>query len=125
MIRSYNVNTNPSSTAIVLPRAFFSVPVPEGFHTINVNAFDITNVQGLKHYRLKQAYTPDRWGYLAVTRGAGALASPYTPRFFQFALKLVVDTVEAADATGSEGIRRTLVALEFVLMPEALLARTL
>jgi hypothetical protein len=53
-----------------------------------LNSIDITNVDGLKLYRMKQAYTPDRFGYLAVTRGAGALAAPYTPRFIQFALKL-------------------------------------
>ena len=88
MIRSYNINPSTTSTTIVLPRDFFAVPVPQGFHSANLNSFDITNVQGLKLFRLKQAYTPDRWGYLGVTRGAGALASPYTPRFLQFALKL-------------------------------------
>jgi len=88
MIRSYNTNPVSTSTTVVLPRDFFVVPVPQGFHTMNLNSLDITNVQGLKLYRLKQAYTPDRWGYLGVTRGAGALASPYTPRFVQFALKL-------------------------------------
>jgi hypothetical protein len=73
---------------LVLPRDFYAVPVPQGFHSVNLNSFDITNVNGLKLYRLKQAYTPDRWGYLGVTRGAGGLASPYTPRFLQFAVKL-------------------------------------
>jgi hypothetical protein len=88
MIRSYNTNPAGQQAAIVLPRDFFAVPVPQGFHSMNENTFDITTVQGLKLYRMKQAYTPDRWGYLAVTRGAGALAAPYTPRFFQIALKL-------------------------------------
>jgi hypothetical protein len=88
MIRGYNTNPNTASTTIVLPRDFFVTTVPQGFHSMNLNSFDITTLQGLKQYRLKQAYTPDRWGYLAVTRGAGALASPYTPRFIQFALKL-------------------------------------
>jgi len=88
MIRSYNTNPAGQAAAMVLPRDFFVAQVPQGFHTVNLNSFDITKVEELKLYRLKQAYTPDRWGYLAVTRGAGSLASPYTPRFFQFALKL-------------------------------------
>jgi hypothetical protein len=64
----------------VLRRDFFSVPVPEGFHSMDPNQFDITTENGIKLYRLRQAYTPDRWGYL----GTG---SPYTPRFVQIALK--------------------------------------
>ena len=51
---------------------------------MNANSFDITTVQGLQLYRLRQAYTPDRWGYLDVTPGR----SGYTPRFIQIALKL-------------------------------------
>ncbi|MBP1596725.1 MAG: Cna domain protein [Acidobacteria bacterium] len=88
MIRSYNTNPAGQAAAMVLPRDFFVTPVPQGFHSVNLNSFDITKVEDLKLYRLKQAYTPDRWGYLAVTRGAGSLAAPYTPRFLQFALKL-------------------------------------
>ena len=65
----------------VLRADFYHVPVPEGFHSLDANTFDITTEAGLKLYRLKQAYTPDRWGYL----GTG---SPYTPRFIQLALKL-------------------------------------
>ena len=37
--------------------------------------------EGLKLYRLRQAYTPDRWGYLGAR-------SPYTPRFVQIAVKI-------------------------------------
>ena len=36
---------------------------------------------GMKLYRLKQAYTPDRWGFLDAR-------SPYTPRFIQIAVKV-------------------------------------
>ena len=56
-------------------------PVPEGFHSMDANSFDITTDNGLKLYRLKQAYTPDRWGFLGAR-------SPYTPRFIQIAMKL-------------------------------------
>ncbi len=88
MVRSYNTNPAGQAAAMVLPRDFFVAQVPQGFHSLSQYSFDITNVNGFKLFRLKAAYTPDRWGYLAVTRGAGALASPYTPRFLQFAVKL-------------------------------------
>ncbi len=88
MIRSYNTNPAGQAAAMVLPRDFFVVQLPQGFHSMNLNSFDITTVDGLKLFRMKQAYTPDRWGYLGVTSGAGALMAPYTPRFLQFALKL-------------------------------------
>jgi hypothetical protein len=65
----------------VLAPDFFRVPVPQGFHSANPNQFDIRTLEGFKLYRLRQAYTPDRWGFL----GTGA---PYSPRFIQFALKL-------------------------------------
>ncbi len=65
----------------VLRPDFFRVPVPEGFHSMNANQFDITTAEGLKLYRLRQAYTPDRWGFLNAR-------SPYTPRFVQIALKI-------------------------------------
>jgi hypothetical protein len=57
----------------VLPPDFFRVPVPEGFHSMDPNEFDITTAEGLKLYRLRQAYMPDRWGFLGAR-------SPYTPR---------------------------------------------
>jgi carboxypeptidase family protein len=65
----------------VLPPDFFRVAVPEGFHSTDANTFDVTTPLGLKLYRLKQAYTPDRWGFLGAR-------SPYTPRFVQIALKV-------------------------------------
>jgi outer membrane receptor protein involved in Fe transport len=88
MIRSYNTNPAGQAAAMVLPKDFYVVPVPQGFHSMALNSFDFTNVQGLKLYRLKQSYAPDRWGYLGVTRGAGSLIAPYTPRFLQIAIKL-------------------------------------
>jgi hypothetical protein len=51
---------------------------------MNANQFDITTLNGLQLYRLRQAYTPDRWGFLAVMPGR----SGYQPRFIQFAVKL-------------------------------------
>lgn len=67
-------------TTVVRPD-FFRVRLPEGFHSANANSFDVTTPEGLKLYRMRQAYTPDRWGFLGTR-------SPYTPRFIQFALKL-------------------------------------
>ena len=48
---------------------------------MDANSFDITTALGLKLYRLRQAYTPDRWDFLGAR-------SPYTPRFVQVALKV-------------------------------------
>ena len=67
--------------ALVLPPDFFHIALPEGFHSLNPNAFDITTEMGLKLYRLRQAYTPDRWGFLGAR-------SPYTPRIIQIAFKI-------------------------------------
>jgi hypothetical protein len=63
---------------------FFHVRLPEGFFSIAPNSIDITTVDGFKLYRMRQIYTPDRWGFLDVTNGR----SGYTPRFVQVALKL-------------------------------------
>ena len=62
---------------------FFHVPLPEGFFSMNANQFDLVTVQGLQLYRMRQSYTPDRWGFLDITAGR----SGYTPRFIQVALK--------------------------------------
>jgi hypothetical protein len=63
-----------------LPLDFFRVPVPEGFATANANAFNITTVEGLKLFRLRQAFTP----------GFGTLAAiqPYQPRYVQFGIRI-------------------------------------
>ncbi|MCI0665692.1 MAG: TonB-dependent receptor [Acidobacteria bacterium] len=62
---------------------FFHVRVPEGFFSMNANSFDITTLEGLQLYRLRQSYTPDRWGFLNITPER----SGYSPRFIQVALK--------------------------------------
>lgn len=65
-----------------LPPDFFSgVRLPQGFHSMNANQFDITTAEGLRLYRLRQQYSTDRWGSLLAR-------TPYTPRFIQFAIKL-------------------------------------
>ncbi|HXU82625.1 MAG TPA: hypothetical protein VN914_14585, partial [Polyangia bacterium] len=69
----------PGTTALV--PGFFSTPVPQGFHSTNPNQFDITTPEGLRLYRLRQAYTPDRWGFLGTR-------SPYAPRVIQVAVKI-------------------------------------
>jgi hypothetical protein len=74
-----NAGRLPGTTVLVPD--FFRVPLPEGFHSANANQFDVTTQEGLKLYRMRQAYTPDRWGFLGAR-------SPYTPRFIQVALKL-------------------------------------
>lgn len=66
-----------------LLRDFFHIQLPAGFYSMNPNSFDITTPEGLKLYRMRQAYTSDRWGYLDVATGR----SGYTPRFIQIAVK--------------------------------------
>jgi hypothetical protein len=61
-----------------LPLNFFSVRVPEGFATTNPNAFDIRTLEGLKLYRLRQAYNT----------GFGTLYSPPNGRYIQFGVRL-------------------------------------
>jgi outer membrane receptor protein involved in Fe transport len=63
-----------------LPRDFFTTRLPRGFHSANMNQFDITTAEGLSLYRLRQSYFTDRWATLAAR-------APYSPRFIQFALK--------------------------------------
>ncbi len=63
-----------------LPLDFFRVSIPEGFATTNPNAFDITTLQGLKLYRLRQSYDTN-FGTL------GAF-TPYFPRYVQFGIRV-------------------------------------
>jgi outer membrane receptor protein involved in Fe transport len=88
MIRGYNTNPAGQAAAMVLPKNFYVVQLPQGFHSMSANSFDITNVDGLKLFRMRNVYTPDRFGFLGVTRGAGSLIAPYTPRFLQVAIKI-------------------------------------
>jgi hypothetical protein len=69
----------PGQTTGPLPLDFFHVPIPEGFATTNANAFDITTLEGLKRYRLRQAYDTS----------FGALNSAFSqPRYIQFGVKI-------------------------------------
>jgi hypothetical protein len=62
-----------------LPLDFFHVPIPEGFATTSPNAFDITTLQGLKLFRLRQAYDTN----------FGVLNSAFSqPRYIQFGVKI-------------------------------------
>jgi hypothetical protein len=59
------------------------------------NSFGITTLDGLRLYRVRQAYTSDRWGYL----DAATDRSTYTHRFIHIAVKLY-------SFIGASGIRR-------------------
>lgn len=90
-ITAYNLASGRSVTATqvnallaasrvngILPLNFFSVPVPEGFATRLATSFDITTLEGLKLYRLRQNYDP----------GFGTLREVGQPRYIQFGLKI-------------------------------------
>ena len=61
-----------------LPLNFFSVPVPQGFATRAPESFDITTAEGLRLYRLRQAYNPN----------FGALGALNNPRYVQFGIRI-------------------------------------
>jgi len=76
-------NRIPGSTTL-LPNNFFSVPLPADFWSKNANQFDITTTDGLKLYRLRQAYNAG-FGQLYYPAGGSGFQ---TPRYIQFGLKL-------------------------------------
>lgn len=61
-----------------LPLNFFSIPVPEGFNTLQPNQFDISTLQGLKLYRLRQNYDTN----------FGTLRAVQSPRYIQFGIRI-------------------------------------
>lgn len=78
LIDSSRLPVAPGQTIGALPLDFFSVRVPEGFATRNPNTFDITTLEGLKQYRLRQAYNT----------GFGTLYAPANGRYIQFGIRL-------------------------------------
>ena len=52
-----NLIVNSRLISGALPLDFFHIQLPEGFATTNANSFDITTLQGLKLYRLRQVTT--------------------------------------------------------------------
>jgi hypothetical protein len=70
------INNRLPSGAI--PLDFFHIRIPEGFATTNPNAFDITILDGLKLFRLRQAYDAN----------FGTLFAVNNPRYIQFGIRL-------------------------------------
>jgi hypothetical protein len=61
-----------------IPANFFHVPIPEGFRGMDLNSFNITNLSGLKLYRLRQQYNTS-WGVLSELN---------QPRYVQFGIRI-------------------------------------
>ena len=61
-----------------LPLDFFSVPVPQGFASTTANSFNITTLEGIKLFRLRQVYD----------QSFGTLREVNSPRYIQFGLKI-------------------------------------
>jgi len=78
------LTANRLGTTNTLRPDFFHIQLPAGFYSANLNSFDITTLNGLKLYRMRQAYTSDRWGFVDVSTGR----SGYAPRFVQIAMRL-------------------------------------
>ncbi|HUE82886.1 MAG TPA: TonB-dependent receptor [Pyrinomonadaceae bacterium] len=70
------INNRLPSGAI--PLDFFSIPIPQGFATRVPESFDITTLEGLKHYRLRQAYDAN----------FGTLFAVNNPRYIQFGIRV-------------------------------------
>jgi hypothetical protein len=70
--------TNSRLSTGALPLNFFSVPLPQGFVSKLPEAFDITTLDGLKLYRLRQAYDTS-FGTLREVGG---------PRYVQFGIRI-------------------------------------
>lgn len=73
-----NANRAGGVATGALPLNFFSVPVPEGFATRNVNSYDLRTIEGFKLYRLRGAYDPS----------FGNLREVNNPRYIQIGLKI-------------------------------------
>jgi hypothetical protein len=73
-----NLIINSRLPSGALPLNFFRVRIPEGFASRTPESFDITTLDGLKLYRLRQAYDPN----------FGTLFAVNNPRYFRFGLKL-------------------------------------
>ncbi len=73
-----NLIINSRLTTGALPLNFFSVPLPEGFVSRLPETFDITTLEGLKLYRLRQAYDTS----------FGTLREVGSPRYVQFGLRI-------------------------------------
>ncbi len=78
LINANRLPPAPGQTTGAIPLDFFHVQLPEGFATRNPNAFDITTLNGLKLYRLRQAYDTN----------FGSLFAVNNPRYIQFGIRL-------------------------------------
>jgi hypothetical protein len=73
-----NLIINSRLASGALPLNFFSVQVPQGFATRTPQSFDITNLEGLKLFRLRQSYDPL----------FGTLREVQQPRYVQFGIRI-------------------------------------
>jgi outer membrane receptor protein involved in Fe transport len=74
-----NLITSSRLASGALPLDFFHIQLPEGFATTNPNSFDITTLQGLKLFRLRQSYDTN----------FGALNAGFSqPRYIQFGIRI-------------------------------------
>jgi len=66
------------SAAGALPANFFAIQLPSNFYGKAAASYDITTLQGYKHFRLRQAYATN----------FGTLYQSGSPRYIQFGVKL-------------------------------------
>ena len=78
LIAVQNLTINSRLPTGAIPTSFYSIPVPTGFATRNPNSFDITTLEGMKLYRLRQTYNTN----------FGTLFAVNNPRYIQFGIRL-------------------------------------
>jgi len=64
-----------------LPVDFFHVQLPQGFATSEVNAYDVTTLDGYKLYRLRQSYNQG-FGQLFAVSNPGSRYIQLGVKFF-------------------------------------------
>jgi hypothetical protein len=90
-VNNIRLPPRPGSTSGALPDDFFHVMIPQGFATTNPLAFDITNLQGFKLWRLRQTYEAN-FGTLTSGQVGNSFGSPNpgtSPRYLQFGIRLI------------------------------------
>ncbi len=78
LINSARLPVVSGQTVGAIPLNFFSLPVPQGFATRIPNSFDITTLEGIKLFRLRQSYDAN----------FGTLGAVSNPRYIQIGVRV-------------------------------------
>jgi hypothetical protein len=91
MVDAFRLAPRPGTTSGALPDNFFSIMLPQGFATANMNSFNITTLNGFKLFRLRQNYDGN-FGTLTSGQVGTSFGSPNpgtNSRYLQFGIRLI------------------------------------